>query len=287
MTSLNKNLQVSFEFFPPKNQKMSQTLWKSIKRLEPLEPQFVSVTYGAMGSTRSRTHDLVKKIIKETNIQPAAHLTCVGSKVSEIEDIARNYWSDGIKHIVALRGDVPKNRKGREELNYATDLIKVLKRVNDFEITVSAYPEGHPDSKIKDQDIDFLKRKIDLGATRAITQFFLDTNLFIEFLNKLRQKNINIPIIPGILPVTNCEKTIQFSNSMNVKIPDWLKNMFVGLDSDPETRKLVAANISAEQCKTLAKEGVNEFHFYTLNRADLSFAICHILGIRSLKGTKK
>ena len=284
--NLKKSLKVSFEFFPPKDQKMSQTLWKSIKRLEPLEPQFVSVTYGAMGSTRSRTHDLVKKIIKETNIQPAAHLTCVGSKVSEIEDIARNYWSDGIKHIVALRGDVPKNKESREELNYATDLIKVLKRVNDFEITVSAYPEGHPDSKIKDQDIDFLKRKIDLGATRAITQFFLDTNLFIEFLNKLRQKNINIPIIPGILPVTNCEKTIQFSNSMNVKIPDWLKNMFVGLDSDPETRKLVAANISAEQCKTLAKEGVNEFHFYTLNRADLSFAICHILGIRSLKGIK-
>lgn len=285
--NLKKSLKVSFEFFPPKDQKMSQTLWKSIKRLEPLEPQFVSVTYGAMGSTRSRTHDLVKKIIKETNIQPAAHLTCVGSKVSEIEDIARNYWSDGIKHIVALRGDIPKNTEDREELNYATDLIKVLKRVNDFEITVSAYPEGHPDSKIKDQDIDFLKRKIDLGATRAITQFFLDTNLFIEFLNKLRQKNINIPIIPGILPVTNCEKTIQFSNSMNVKIPNWLKNMFVGLDSDPETRKLVAANISAEQCKTLAKEGVNEFHFYTLNRADLSFAICHILGIRSLKGIKK
>ena len=284
--NLKKSLKVSFEFFPPKDQKMSQTLWKSIKRLEPLEPQFVSVTYGAMGSTRSRTHDLVKKIIKETNIQPAAHLTCVGSKVSEIEDIARNYWSDGIKHIVALRGDVPKNKESREELNYATDLIKVLKRVNDFEITVSAYPEGHPDSKIKDQDIDFLKRKIDLGATRAITQFFLDTNLFIEFLNKLRQKNINIPIIPGILPVTNCEKTIQFSNSMNVKIPDWLKNMFVGLDSDPETRKLVAANISAEQCKTLAKEGVNEFHFYTLNRADLSFAICHILGVRTLKGYK-
>ena len=247
----------------------------------------MSVTYGAMGSTRARTHDLVKKIIKETNIQPAEHLTCVGSKVSEIEDIARNYWSDGIKHIVALRGDIPKNTEDREELNYATDLIKVLKRVNDFEITVSAYPEGHPDSKIKDQDIDFLKRKIDLGATRAITQFFLDTNLFIEFLNKLRQKNINIPIIPGILPVTNCEKTIQFSNSMNVKIPNWLKNMFIGLDSDPETRKLVAANISAEQCKTLAKEGVNEFHFYTLNRADLSFAICHILGIRTLKGIKK
>ena len=176
--NLKKSLKVSFEFFPPKDQKMSQTLWKSIKRLEPLEPQFVSVTYGAMGSTRSRTHDLVKKIIKETNIQPAAHLTCVGSKVSEIEDIARNYWSDGIKHIVALRGDVPKNREGKEELNYATDLIKVLKRVNDFEITVSAYPEGHPDSKIKDQYKDFLKKKIDLGTTRAITQFFFGYKSF-------------------------------------------------------------------------------------------------------------
>ncbi len=264
---------------------MEKSLWKNLKRLEPLKPQFVSVTYGAMGSTRSRTHELVKKIIKKTNIQPAAHLTCVSSKVSEIEEIAHNYWSDGIKHIVALRGDIPKdNKEHKEELNYATDLIKVLKSVNDFEITVSAYPESHPDSKIKDQDIDYLKRKIDLGATRAITQFFFDTNIFIEFLNKLRQKNINIPIIPGILPVTNCEKTIQISNSMNVKIPEWLKNMFVGLDSDPETRKLVAANISAEQCKTLAREGVDEFHFYTLNRADLSFAICHILGIRTLKG---
>ena len=284
---LEKELKVSFEFFPPKNQRMADVLWNSLKRLEPLNPQFVSVTYGARGSTRTMTHDLVKKIIRETKIPPAAHLTCIGSKISEIEEIASNYWSDGIRHIVALRGDIPNDiDHKKEELKYATDLIRTLKNINDFEITVSAYPEGHPDSRSIEQDIDFLQKKIDLGATRAITQFFFDTNIFFEFLDKLRKKNINIPVIPGILPVTDCKKTIEFCNSTNCSIPAWLKEMFVGLDSDPETRKLVAATISAEQCKKLAKEGIKEFHFYTLNRADLSFAICHILGIRSLEDIK-
>ena len=237
-----------------------------------------------MGNTRARTHELVKKIIKKTSIQPAAHLTCVGSSIDEINEIAENYWEDGVRHIVALRGDSPVDIKQNIlELKFATDLIKVLKKVNDFEITVSAYPECHPESKNTEQDIDYLKKKIDLGATRAITQFFFDNGVYLDFLNKVRKKNIKIPIIPGILPITNCKRTLEFSKSMNCTIPSWLQNMFTGLDSDPETRKLVAANIAADQCKELVKEGINEFHFYTLNRADLSFAICHILGIRTLK----
>ena len=284
MINVKSDLKVSFEFFPPKNEQMQETLWKSLKRLEPLNPQFVSVTYGAMGNTRARTHELVKKIIKKTSIQPAAHLTCVGSSIDEINEIAENYWEDGVRHIVALRGDSPVDIKQNIlELKFATDLIKVLKKVNDFEITVSAYPECHPESKNTEQDIDYLKKKIDLGATRAITQFFFDNGVYLNFLNKVRKKNIKIPIIPGILPITNCKRTLEFSKSMNCTIPSWLQNMFTGLDSDPETRKLVAANIAADQCKELVKEGINEFHFYTLNRADLSFAICHILGIRTLK----
>tara|TARA_B100000989_G_scaffold226424_1_gene173611 strand:+ start:1889 stop:2749 length:861 start_codon:yes stop_codon:yes gene_type:complete len=285
MLSNNKNLKVSFEFFPPKNKKMEESLWHTFKRLEPLKPQFVSVTYGAMGSTRKRTHELVSKIKKESNIQPAAHLTCVNSTQEEIIEIADSYWKEGINHIVALRGDrgLESNNLENKQLNYATDLIKILKSRNDFEITVSAYPEGHPESDSNEKDFDILKKKIDLGATRGISQFFLDTEIYLKFLENVRKRNINIPIIPGILPVTNCKKTIEFSNSMNCKIPDWLQKMFVGLDSDPETRKLVAANIAAEQCTRLANEGIKEFHFYTLNRADLTFAICHILGIRTLQ----
>lgn len=284
MLSINDNLRVSFEFFPPKNKEMFNTLWKNIKRLEPLNPQFVSVTYGARGSTRNLTHELVKKIKRDTSLQPAAHLTCIGSTKEEINQIATNYWNDGIKHIVALRGDIPNEINDlQKELSYATDLIKVLRDNNNFQISVSAYPEGHPDSRNDEENFDILKKKIDLGATKAITQFFFDNNVFLDFLEKARKRNINIPIIPGILPVTNCKKTLEFSNSMNCKIPDWIKKTFVGLDTDPETRKLVAATIAAEQCKKLLEEGVNEFHFYTLNRADLSFAICHILGVRSLK----
>ena len=285
MLSNYKNLKVSFEFFPPKSEKMEQSLWHTFKRLEPLKPQFVSVTYGAMGSTRKRTHELVSKIKKESKIQPAAHLTCVNSTKEEIIEIADTYWNEGIKHIVALRGDkvLENGNSINDQLNYATDLIKILKSRNDFEITVSAYPEGHPESDSTEKDYDVLKRKIDLGATRGISQFFLDTDIYLKFLENIRKRNINIPIIPGILPVTNCKKTIEFSNSMNCKIPNWLKKMFIGLDSDPETRKLVAATIAAEQCMRLLKEGIKEFHFYTLNRADLTFAICHILGIRTLQ----
>ncbi len=283
MLTVNSNLKVSFEFFPPKNQKMVQILWESIKRIEPLNPQFVSVTYGARGSTRNLTHELVKKIKLKTDLEPAAHLTCVGSSIEEIEEIATNYWNDGIKHIVALRGDLPDKSSKHREIKYATDLIKVLKKNNDFQISVSAYPEGHPDSKNLEENFDTLKKKIDLGATKAITQFFFDNKVFLDFLENARKRNINIPIIPGILPVSNCKKTLEFCSSMNCKVPNWIKETFVGLDSDPETRKLVAATIASEQCKGLLDEGINEFHFYTLNRTDLSFAICHILGVRSLK----
>lgn len=284
MLKPNSNLKISFEFFPPKNQEMVDTLWNSIKRIEPLKPQFVSVTYGARGSTRNLTHDLVKKIKIQTELEPAAHLTCIGSSVEEIDKIATNYWNDGIRHIVALRGDVPDEYvQDDREINFATDLIKILKKNNDFQISVSAYPEGHPDSKNFEHNFDILKKKIDLGATTAISQFFFDNNVFLDFLENARKRNINIPIIPGILPVTNCKKTLEFCKKMNCKVPNWIKEIFIGLDSDPETRKLVAANIASEQCKNLLNQGIEEFHFYTLNRTDLSFAICHILGVRTLE----
>ena len=278
---LKQSNKISFEFFPPKNKEMESSLWRNLKRLEPLRPQFVSVTYGAGGSTRDRTHDLVKQIKSKTSMKPAAHLTCMGSTVREIEQIADSYWNDGIRHIVALRGDIPEEKIPRDKkLKYASDLIKILKKNYNFDITVSAYPELHPESSSIEQEFDILKKKIDLGATKAITQFFFDTKKFLVFLEKARKKNINIPIIPGILPITNFKRTLKFSESMNCSIPDWLKKMFIGLDSDIETRKLVAASVAAEQCKTIYKEGVKDFHFYTLNRADLTFAICHILGIR-------
>lgn len=284
MLKPNSNLKISFEFFPPKNQEMVNTLWNSIKRIEPLKPQFVSVTYGARGSTRNLTHDLVKKIKIQTELEPAAHLTCIGSSVEEINKIATNYWNDGIRHIVALRGDIPDDYAQEDrEINFATDLIKILKKNNDFQISVSAYPEGHPDCKNFEHNFDVLKKKIDLGATTAISQFFFDNNVFLDFLENARKRNINIPIIPGILPVTNCKKTLEFCKKMNCKVPNWIKEIFIGLDSDPETRKLVAANIASEQCKNLLNQGIEEFHFYTLNRTDLSFAICHILGVRTLE----
>ena len=277
------NINVSFEFFPPRNKESIDSLWSNIRRLEPLQPKFISVTYGAGGSTRENTHNLVKEIKKKTNLIPAAHLTCIDTSVQEIEKIADDYWNNGIKHIVALRGDVPKKKKGKNELSFATDLIKVLKSKFDFEITVSAYPEKHPDSKSIEQEYDVLKKKIDLGANKAITQFFFDVNSYFEYLNGAIKRGISIPIIPGILPVTNCKKTMEFAKKMNCKVPKSLSDMFQGLDSDIETRKLVATTIVYDQCMKLISSGIKDFHFYTLNRADLSFAICHILGIRILK----
>ena len=277
------NINVSFEFFPPKNKVSIDSLWSNIRRLEPLQPKFISVTYGAGGSTRENTHKLVKEIKKETSLTPAAHLTCIDTSVKEIERIADDYWRNNIKHIVALRGDVPKVKQGKNELKFATDLIKVLKKKFDFEITVSAYPEKHPDSRSIEQEYDILKMKIDLGANKAITQFFFDINSYFDFLDGAIKRGISIPIIPGILPVTNCKRTMEFAKKMNCKVPRSLVEMFKGLDSDIETRKLVATTIVYDQCMKLISSGIKDFHFYTLNRADLSFAICHILGIRILK----
>ena len=277
------NINVSFEFFPPKNKVSIDSLWSNIRRLEPLQPKFISVTYGAGGSTRENTHKLVKEIKKETSLTPAAHLTCIDTSVKEIERIADDYWHNNIKHIVALRGDTPKVKQGKNELKFATDLIKVLKKKFDFEITVSAYPEKHPDSKSIEQEYDILKMKIDLGANKAITQFFFDINSYFDFLDGAIKRGISIPIIPGILPVTNCKRTMEFAKKMNCKVPRSLVEMFKGLDSDIETRKLVATTIVYDQCMKLISSGIKDFHFYTLNRADLSFAICHILGIRILK----
>tara|TARA_B100000035_G_scaffold114962_1_gene97387 strand:+ start:66 stop:914 length:849 start_codon:yes stop_codon:yes gene_type:complete len=277
------NINVSFEFFPPKNKVSIDSLWSNIRRLEPLQPKFISVTYGAGGSTRENTHKLVKEIKKETSLTPAAHLTCIDTSVKEIERIADDYWHNNIKHIVALRGDAPKVKQGKNELKFATDLIKVLKKKFDFEITVSAYPEKHPDSRSIEQEYDILKMKIDLGANKAITQFFFDINSYFDFLDGAIKRGISIPIIPGILPVTNCKRTMEFAKKMNCKVPRSLVEMFKGLDSDIETRKLVATTIVYDQCMKLISSGIKDFHFYTLNRADLSFAICHILGIRILK----
>ncbi len=274
-------VNVSFEFFPPKNEEAISSLWQNINRLEPLKPRFISVTYGAGGSTRENTHNLVKQIKKKTDLQPAAHLTCINSTKEEIELIADDYWSSGIKHIVALRGDPPKNISTvKSDFKYATDLISFLRAKYDFEITVSAYPEIHPDSESIEQEYDILKKKIDLGATKAITQFFFDVEYYFKFIDGAVKRGIKIPIIPGILPVTNCKRTIEFAKKMNCKMPIKLENMFEGLDSDQETRKLVAATIAYDQCDKLISGGVNDFHFYTLNRADLSFAICHILGVK-------
>jgi len=276
-------IQVSFEFFPPKTDKMHETLWNSIKRLEPLNPAFVSVTYGAGGTTRERTHETVVRIRKETGLAPAAHLTCVGHVRGEIEDIARRYWDEGIRHIVALRGDMPEGGVYEPTpggYDYAVDLVAGLKRIADFEISVAAYPETHPDAPSADFDLDNLKRKIDAGATRAISQYFFDVDAFRRFLERARKAGITVPIVPGILPVTNFAQVQKFSAACGASVPKWMADLFEGLDDDPETRKLVAATMAAEQCRALAADGVKDFHFYTLNRADLTYAICHILGVR-------
>jgi len=276
-------IKVSFEFFPPKTEKMQETLWESVKRLEPLRPQFVSVTYGAGGSTRERTHDTVVRIARETALKPAAHLTCVGHTREEIDDIARRYWDEGIRHIVALRGDAPDGTAYVPHpggYDYAVDLVHGLKKIADFEISVAAYPEMHPTAPSADFDLDNLKRKIDAGATRAISQYFFDAGVYHRFMDRVRAAGITVPVLPGILPVTNFAQVAKFSAACGASVPQWMAEQFEGLDDDPETRRLVAATVAAEQCRALAADGVTEFHFYTLNRADLAYAICHILGVR-------
>jgi methylenetetrahydrofolate reductase (NADPH) len=279
--------RVSFEFFPPKTAEMEARLWEVVKRLEPLSPHFVSVTYGAGGSTRERTHATVRRIREETTLEPAAHLTCVAATRDEIDAVANEYWRAGIRHIVALRGDPPGGAARYDPhpggYAYAADLVAGLRKVADFEISVAAYPETHPEAQSSEHDIDVLRRKIDAGATRAITQYFFDTDLFLRFRDRAAAAGITVPIVPGILPVTNFAQVKKFSAACGASIPDWMASHFDGLDDDPDTRRLVATSLAAEQCRRLHANGVHEFHFYTLNRADLIVAICHLLGVRAKK----
>ncbi len=275
---------VSFEFFPPKTEKMAEALWSTVTRLAPLRPRFVSVTYGAGGSTRERTHETVARVRKETMLEPAAHLTCVAATRSEVDEVARGYWAAGIRHIVALRGDPPHGTDVYQPTpgGYAAaaDLVAGLKCVADFQISVACYPETHPESPSPEFDIDNLKRKIDAGATRAISQFFFDPDVFLRFRDRARAAGVEVPITPGILPVTNFATVKRFAKMCGASVPAWLAELFETLDEDPETRKLVAATVAGEQCRMLEAEGVDFFHFYTLNRADLTYAICHMLGLR-------
>ncbi|MCA3246688.1 MAG: methylenetetrahydrofolate reductase [NAD(P)H] [Azospirillum sp.] len=277
-------LKISFEFFPPKNEEMEKTLWASVERLAPLAPRFVSVTYGAGGTTRERTHATVKRLVQETKLKPAAHLTCVSATRAEIDAVVGGYWEAGVRHIVALRGDPPAGAAKYEPhpggYAYANDLIAGIRKLGDFEISVGAYPEKHPDSPDPDKDIDYLKAKLDAGATRAITQYFFDTDVFLRYRDKVAARGISAEIVPGILPVTNFAQVVKFSKMCGASVPSWLAKLFEGLDGDPDTRRLVAAMVAAEQCRRLQEHGVDAFHFYTLNRADLAYSICHILGLR-------
>lgn len=273
---------VSFEFFPPKTEAMEQTLWQAIQRLAPLGPRFVSVTYGAGGSTRARTHATVRRILEETNLTPAAHLTCIGASRAEIDEVARGYAQMGVRHLVALRGDVPAEGPGvhPEGYRYASELVEGLARIGDFDLSVAAYPEVHPEAASAAADLEALKRKIDAGATRAITNFFFDAETYLRFVERARKAGITVPIVPGILPVTNFAQVVKFAGQNKVAVPQKLADRFAGLDDDPETRRLVAITTAAELCQKLQAEGVNEFHFYTLNRAELTYALCHLLGVR-------
>jgi methylenetetrahydrofolate reductase (NADPH) len=281
-------LGVSFEFFPPKTDKMLESLWDCVTRLAPLAPRFVSVTYGAGGSTRERTHEVVTRIARETDLQAAAHLTCVAASRGEVDDVARRYWDAGIRHIVALRGDAPDGQRSYQPhpdgYAFAADLVAGLKRIGDFDISVAAYPDTHPEAVSPGDDLDNLKRKVDAGASRAITQFFFDVDTFFRFRDRAHQAGINVPIIPGIMPVTNFGGVSRFAANCGTKVPPWVGDLFVGLDNDPDTRRLVAATVAAEQCRALVAGGVHDLHFYTMNRADLTFAICHILGVRPAGG---
>jgi methylenetetrahydrofolate reductase (NADPH) len=280
-------IRVSFEFFPPKTAAMEQTLWQAIARLAPLEPHFVSVTYGAGGSTRERTHATVKRILAETMLTPAAHLTCVAASRAEVDQVVAAYAQAGVRHIVALRGD-PQGGVGEryaphpEGYRNAADLVAGIKRIADIEVSVSAYPEKHPDSQSVEADIDMLKAKVDAGASRAITQFFFENDAYFRYLDRVRGRGIDIPIVPGILPVQNFTQTKNFAARCGASVPDWLAGRFDGLDDDPATRKLIAAAVAAEQVLGLVDHGVSEFHFYTMNRADLVYAICHLLGVRAM-----
>ena len=276
---------VSFEFFPPKTPEMEEKLWQVIERLAPLGPRFVSVTYGAGGSTRERTHAMVRRIRRETALEPAAHLTCVGASRDEIDDIVRDYWATGIRHLVALRGDAPANTGSYVPhpagYAYAADLVAGIRRIADFEISVAAYPEIHPQASSASADIDNLKRKIDAGATRAITQYFFESQVFLGFRERAAKAGITVPIVPGIMPVSNFAQMARFSAGCGATVPAWLAKTFEGLDQDPETRRMVATSVAIDLVRQLQAEGVEDFHFYTSNRAELPVAICHMLGVRA------
>ena len=279
------DIDVSFEFFPPTTEAMEETLWRSIRRLEPLDPTFISVTYGAGGSTRERTHATIARVLKETHLKPAAHLTCVAASCEEIDGVIRSYTEAGVRHIVALRGD-PVGGIGERYAPHpggyrnAADLVAGIKRLADVEVSVSAYPEKHPDSPTVEADLDMLAAKVDAGATRAITQFFFENDLYFRYLDRVCGRGIDVPVVPGILPVQNFKQTRSFAARCGATVPDWLARRFEGLDDDAATRKLIAAAVAAEQVLDLVDRGVTDFHFYTMNRADLVYAICHLLGVR-------
>ena len=284
MTQRNTPPIVSFEFFPPADAAMEATLWQSVQRLAPLAPRFVSVTYGADGSTRDRTHQLVRRIKQETTLTGAPHLTCVSASRGEVLDIARRYWDEGIRHIVALRGDPPQGATRYEPhpdgYAYGADLVAGLRGLADFDISVAAYPEGHPETPSVDADLENLRRKVDAGATRAITQFFFDTDDYLRYRDRCVASGIRVSIVPGILPIGRFQQVQRFAARCGAKVPTSLAERFAGLDDDPDTRRLIAANFAIEQVSRLRRHGVEEFHFYTLNRAELTYAICHALGLR-------
>ncbi|MEM6474640.1 MAG: methylenetetrahydrofolate reductase [NAD(P)H] [Pseudomonadota bacterium] len=283
-SGLPGDVSVSFEFFPPKSEKMENQLWDAVQQLKPLDPSFVSVTYGAGGSTRERTHSTVARIIAEADMPAAAHLTCVGASKAEIREVAEQYWEAGVRHIVALRGDAGEPgapfTPHPEGFASAVELVKGLKEIADFDISVAAYPETHPDADCPQADIDNLKRKLDAGASRAISQFFFSAETFFRFRDELAASGVEQPVLPGILPVTNVAQARKFAGACGAVIPEWMDGLFEGLDEKPAARQLVAATVAAELCRRLYAGGVRDFHFYTLNRPELAYAICHMLGKR-------
>ena len=278
-------IDVSFEFFPPKTKTMETNLWTAVQRLAPLTPKFVSVTYGAGGSTRDRTHATLARIACETNLAPAGHLTCVGASKAEISDVIRSYWSAGVRHIVALRGDPPDGIGAKfvahpDGYENSVELVRGIRDIADMEVSVSGYPEMHPESPCRDSELDHLKAKVDAGASRIITQFFFDNTHYLRFVEQVRARGIDCPVVPGIIPIHNYKQIASFAGRCGASVPPWLTHRFEGLDNDPTTTHLVAATIAAEQVMELVDHGVRHFHFYTLNRADLVYALCHLLGLR-------
>lgn len=283
-----ESVSVSFEFFPPKTPEMEKQLWDAIERLAPLRPAFVSVTYGAGGSTRGRTHATVKRIVEQTDLKPAAHLTCVGASRAEVDQVVRDYWAAGVRHIVALRGDMPEIGVAYcphpEGYQSTAELVAGIRAIGDFEVSVAAYPEKHPDSKSVDWDIEILRKKIEAGATRAITQFVLDNDLIPRFRDRVAAAGIEVPIVPGLMPTTNFKGIQRMAERCGASVPDWLVDLYEGLEENLPSRKLIAGALLAEQVRVLRKEGFAQFHFYTLNQSELTFAVCNLLGIKPVKG---